>query len=97
MVECIIPKICVFVSICSIENNPIQQVVMTFGQDLIAIYLNSSSGGIVVAHSISMKFGIYQIHLYVSLWSIKYIYVISTIKHKLDSYKNALSQYGSGM
>ena len=50
MVEFISPKNYVSVSTVYIENNSMQKVVMTFGQDWEAIYLYSRACGIVVAH-----------------------------------------------
>ena len=57
MVKCISPKKGVSVNTVSIKNNPMQNVVMTFELDWVAIYLYSLTRGIVVARLISMEFG----------------------------------------
>ena len=49
----------VSLSIVRIENDPMQEVAMTFGQGWVAIYLYSLAPGIVVARLISSKFSTY--------------------------------------
>ena len=57
MVKFIYPKIRVFLIIVDIKNNQMQKVVLTVGQEWVAICQYSSSFSIVVSRLISTKFG----------------------------------------